>query len=232
MLVFATPSLRALANPTLSSSASPAAVIGHAVSDTATLAGGANPTGTVTFRLYGPFDGSCSAPPAFRDTEPVSGNGSYPSATFTPTRVGFYQWRVSYSGDVANSSATSPCGAQNESVWIRKATPTLSTTASLTPGGALLDRARLTGGYHPKSLITFRLYGPDDATCSGQPVYVHRVPVDGNGAYQTRPFRPPGPGIYRFTAVYHREAPNSPLNGRNRGARSPCNAPGESVTVP
>jgi hypothetical protein len=217
--------LRAIVSPTLSSDASPAVVIGHSVTDTATIANGASPTGTVKFRLYGPYNGSCSGHAVFRDTESVSGNGSYPSASFTPTRPGLYQWQISYFGDAANSSVTSPCGAQHESVWIRKATPTITTTASLGPAGGVVDRARLTGGFSPTRIISFNLYGPDDQTCSGPPVFSKRVRVSGNGAYQTRPFKPMAPGVYRFTAAYHPDA-------NNKGARSPCNAPDESVTVP
>jgi hypothetical protein len=110
-------------------------------------------------------------------------------------------------------------------VWIRKASPTIATAASLTPGGAVIDRAHLSNGFEPKGIISFNLFGPNDPTCSLPPVRSERVRVDGNGTYRTRAFRPPAPGIYRFEAAYH-------ANQNNRAARSPCNAPGEAVSVP
>jgi hypothetical protein len=53
------------ATPTLSTAASPGGGIGSVVlNDQATLAGGASPTGSITFNLYGPSDPTCSSTPA------------------------------------------------------------------------------------------------------------------------------------------------------------------------
>src|SRR3989442_11292623 len=59
---------------------------------------GTNPTGTITFTLYGPNDATCTVV-AFTDTKLVSGNADYTSSSFTAIQAGTYHWRASYSGD-------------------------------------------------------------------------------------------------------------------------------------
>ncbi|MGH9281244.1 MAG: hypothetical protein ACRD12_24575 [Acidimicrobiales bacterium] len=110
-------------NPTLTTQASPSALLGGPVYDTATLAGGNAPTGTITLRLYGPDDAACGGPVAFTTTANVAGNGSYTSAGFTPSALGTYRWTAAYSGDSRNNTASSPCNATNESVTVRPFAP-------------------------------------------------------------------------------------------------------------
>jgi hypothetical protein len=74
------------------------------LNDTATLAGGFNPTGTITFTLDGPGGTSL-----FTDTENVV-NGTSRSADFTlpsSSTAGVYQWVDTYSGDANNNGVTS-----------------------------------------------------------------------------------------------------------------------------
>ena len=73
--------------------------VGTAVTATATIAEGATPGGQIVFRAFPPGDAGCSGAAAFSSTVTVTGNGSYRSAAFTPTRVGTFRWTVSYSGD-------------------------------------------------------------------------------------------------------------------------------------
>jgi hypothetical protein len=60
-----------------------------------------NPTGTVTFRLYGPDDGDCQGPVISTSTNPIEAIEGYRAASdaFTPVEPGFYRWVASYSGD-------------------------------------------------------------------------------------------------------------------------------------
>jgi hypothetical protein len=104
--------------PTMTTQASAAIVRGGVVSDTATLSGGTNPTGSINFALYGPNDATCSTTPVFTATDPVSGDGNYPSATFAPTAIGTYRWVASYSGDTNNGAVSGACNATNESVLV------------------------------------------------------------------------------------------------------------------
>jgi uncharacterized repeat protein (TIGR01451 family) len=79
------------------------------ISDTATLAGGVNPTGTITFKVYGPDDPTCGNGALTTLTTTVSGNGSYSSGPFTPPGAGVYNWVSSYSGDSNNAAITGGC---------------------------------------------------------------------------------------------------------------------------
>ena len=106
------------ASPTLTTSATPqVATAGTAVTDVAFLAGGASPTGTVTFRLYS--DAACTVE-VFNSTNPYMPA----SATATSSAVvlhapGTYHWRATYSGDAANSpQGPTPCDDPAETVTI------------------------------------------------------------------------------------------------------------------
>ena len=75
--------------------------------DSATLAAGFNPSGTITFTLYAP-DGTTAV---YTNHVLVTGNGIYSTATsgdnpggYTPVIAGTYQWVASYSGDGNNNS--------------------------------------------------------------------------------------------------------------------------------
>ena len=205
----------AVLGPTLSTIASSSVPVGGTISDTATLSGGSNPTGTITFNLYGPGDATCSAAPLFTSTIPVSGNGNYTSASFTTTAAGTYQWIASYSGDGNNSAVSGACGDPNESVAVTQATPAITTnaTAAATVGGSISDSATLASGFNPTGTITFSLYGPGDTTCSAAPVFTSAVPVSGNGNYTSGSYTPTAPGTYRWIASYGGDANNVAVSG-------------------
>src|SRR5262249_59664950 len=80
---------------------------GQKPNDTAVLAGGFNPTGTITFTLYNPSNVA-----VYTDTVTVSGNGTYDTSVGTnpggylPTVTGTYLWTASYSGDSNNNAAS------------------------------------------------------------------------------------------------------------------------------
>jgi hypothetical protein len=107
------------ASPTITTVPSPGgpAPFTH-VNDTATLSNGFNPTGTITFNLYGPSPSpNCTTPAVDTETVPVTGNRSYTTpAGFTPTQAGTYWWTASYSGETNNNPASTNCG--DESVTI------------------------------------------------------------------------------------------------------------------
>lgn len=112
--------------PTLFPTASASVLLGATVSDTARLAFGVAPTGSITFNLYGPDDASCSNL-AFTDTvSGVSDNGDYASGTFTPAAVGVYRWTTSYSGDGTNGATSTPCNAADQSVTVATSSATLT----------------------------------------------------------------------------------------------------------
>jgi hypothetical protein len=92
--------------PTLSASASLLSL--GSIADTATI-NGADPTGSITFSLYGPNNLVCSGAPIFTSVKSVTGSGSYVSDSFAPTAAGTYQWVASYTGDANNNPAGTIC---------------------------------------------------------------------------------------------------------------------------
>jgi hypothetical protein len=180
--------------------------------DTATLSGGVNPTGTITFKLYGPNDATCANAAIDSETASVSGNGSYSTATgLTVSLAGTYQWVASYSGDANNNPASTKCG--DEPVVVSPASPTGSSTPSVIviPD----DSATLSGGVNPTGTLTFSLYGPNDATCIAPAVFSQTVGVIGNGTYSTTnsssltPATVSTPGTYNWKIVYSGDANNN-----------------------
>lgn len=98
---------RPLATPQLTATASGSVEVGGAIWATAGLSSGSAPTGSVTLSLYA--DTNCTASPIFTSTKPLSGNGSYRSASFTTTATGTYRFVAAYGGDANNKAAVSQC---------------------------------------------------------------------------------------------------------------------------
>jgi len=106
------------ATPTITTQASPGNLEGAVVNDTATLSGGAAPTGQVIFRLYS--DPDCLTP-VFSSTKPLVGSTAT-SDNFTP-QPGTYYWRAVYTGDANNNPAANACQAPHETVVISPFAP-------------------------------------------------------------------------------------------------------------
>ncbi len=212
--------------PTLTTQASSGVTLGAAISDTATLSGGTNPTGTITFNLYGPNDATCTGAVIFTSAIAVSGNGNYPSGPFTPTTAGTYRWIANYGGDTNNAPTANFCNALNENVVVAQRTTALTTQASsaVTLGAAISDTGTLSGGTNPTGTITFNLYGPNDATCTGAVSFTSKVQVNGNGNYPSGSFTPTSAGIYRWIANYSGDTNNAPT-------ANTCNGANENVVV-
>jgi hypothetical protein len=158
---------------------------------------------------------------------PVSGAGNYKSAPFTPTEVGTYRWVETYSGDASNAPVATACGDPAETVVVTQAHPVITTSAapaSVKVGDAVGDIAHLGGGANPRGTITFRLYGPNDSTCSAPPVFVGEQNVVGNGSYPSPTPTPAVPGTYLWVATYSGDA-------NNAGAATACGDAGETVVV-
>ena len=200
---------------------------GNPISDSATLSGGFNPTGSITFRAYGPDDATCAGAAVFTSAPfAVNGNGTYGAASFTPAVAGVYRWIASYSGDANNNAVTGVCNDTGENDTVNKVQPTISTSGDETViiGGDIHDSALLEGGVSPTGSITFNLYGPDDATCSGAVAFTTTVTVNGNGTYGPVTFTPTAVGTYRWVASYSGD-------GNNLAATGACNDAGETDTV-
>ncbi len=115
---------------TLVTSASGTVPVGGQVSDTATLSGGFEPFGILSFHLYGPDDPTCTGVPAFSSYHTVNGTGTYTSAFYSPGVPGIYRWVASYGGDPANTPAEAACNDPGESVVVSPAPPTTTTSTT------------------------------------------------------------------------------------------------------
>jgi hypothetical protein len=82
--------------------------------DSATLAGGDSPTGTLTFNLF--QGANCNGAAVYTQVVPVNGNGTYNTtnvASILVTADTAFRWTVDYSGDVKNFGANSICTAES-----------------------------------------------------------------------------------------------------------------------
>jgi len=167
-------------NPTIATTLSAGTVnIGATVHDSATLSGATgNAGGTATYTVYS--DNSCSALYASAGTKTVT-NGSVPdSDPVTFSSAGTFYWQVVYSGDANNNGATSTC--TSEQVVVQKNPTGMTTAQNLLPNdSSTLSGATATAG----GTITFKLFSPADATCSGSAVFSQTDSVSGNGTYTT-----------------------------------------------
>jgi hypothetical protein len=127
----------------------PSTTLGNSIYDLATLATGGNPTGSMTFRLYGPSNPTCTGTPVFTSVVGVNGDGTYASQSFTPLATGTYNWVASYSGDANNAAVSGTCGDPNESTTVDAAplpSPSATATATATPGATATATATATPG--------------------------------------------------------------------------------------
>jgi hypothetical protein len=226
----------AQALPSIATTPTPTITVGSGqLVDTATVSGRVFPLpgATIDFRLYGPNDTTCTGVPAFESLGvpyPVAG-GPVASAPFTPTFVGVYRWIATYSGDANNLAVAGLCSDVSETVTITPATPSIATTPTptITVGsGQLADSATVLGRVNPQpgATIDFRLYGPNDATCTGAPAFESLgVPYPATeGPVTSAAFTPTVAGVYRWVATYSGDANNVSVSGV-------CSDASETVTV-
>ena len=205
--------------------------------DSATLSGGFNPTGTVTFYLFDPAQTSSATPDPgsyrFAYQIPVNGDGTYSipaDSGFVPDKVGTWQWIAVYSGDTNNNGGYSGISSQLVTV-ISSGTNIVMSQAPAVDivGGNLIDSATLTGGFNPTGTVTLYLFDPSQ-TCSSAPAvgsyrFSFQIPVNGNGTYSIplgSGFQPDMVGTWQWIAVYGGDSNN---NSSNSGCGS------ELVTV-
>lgn len=197
-------------DPGISTQATGTAVLGSTISDTATISGGFFPSGgpavgTVTFKLYGPFAAdatitstSCVDPASgvtdnllftstVNTTRANDTTASATSGTYMPNAPGKYAWVASYSGNADNGPVSGTCGDANEASVITKAPASLTTAQSLHPQDSVTVTA--TVGGTPTGTVTFKLFGPGNATCDpngAAPVYSEvDVALNGGGSAVT-----------------------------------------------
>jgi hypothetical protein len=208
--------------------ATPSAPIGSSISDSATVTATTDtPSGTITFRLYGPNDTACATTPVYTATKPVT-NGDANSGPYQPATAGMYRWTAAYSGNANNSPATSGCNAANEFSDVQKATTAVTTNATPGPvreGQSVSDSATVSLGYPPVTgTVTFDLYGPSNSGCSGSAAWSSgaRPLVNGDASSGPSPTTL-APGTYTWKATYSGDANNNGV--------STCGGTNETSTI-
>jgi hypothetical protein len=140
-------------------------------------------------------------------------NGVVPdSDPITFNSAGDFFWQAVYSGDANNNGASSVC--TSEHLVVNKNQSAMSTAQNLLPN----DDATITGATsNAGGTITFNLYSPSDATCSGAPAFTQTVNVSGNGTYSTTntSFKASDEGTWRWQVTYSGDA-------NNQGSTSAC----------
>jgi hypothetical protein len=211
-----------LATPQVMITASTNTIVGLQVFANVNLSGGANPTGTVTFRLFGPSDPNCTSA-IFTST--VAAGTSVNSDHFTTSQSGTYRWEASYSGDANNNpTPATACTNPSAAVVVSPQSVALSVTAQPPSGGTVRASASL-GGFNPTGTVTFYLAGPTDTFCSAASVFTTSVSVNGAGTYTSSPFTPTASGTYKWRAVYSGDQNNM------GGTITACLDPNASVAV-
>jgi hypothetical protein len=81
--------------------------VGTAAHDTATLTNGFQAGGSLTYTIFG--NNACTATGTTVSTVTVTSGVVPDSAATTPSSAGSYSFQASYTGDVNNNPATSPC---------------------------------------------------------------------------------------------------------------------------
>jgi hypothetical protein len=188
--------------------------VGSTVHDSATLSGATGDAGgTVAYTVY--TDSACTLGAQSAGMKTVSGGVVPDSNPITFNTAGDYYWQAVYSGDAKNNGATSTC--TDEHLVVNKLHPSASTAQHLIPNDSFTLSGATAGA---GGTITFNLYSPSDATCSGVPAYTQTVSVSGNATYDTtntgsNAFVASTEGTWRWKSTYSGDA-------NNVGATSAC----------
>ena len=203
------------ATPTVTTSQQPtSATVDTPVSDTATVSGGFNPTGTVTFNLYNNSNGTGT--PLFTDANIELVNGTATSANYIATATGTDYWIATYNGDANNSAVNS--GANIEPVTVTPATPTVTTSQqppSATVGSTVADQASVSGGFNPTGTVTFSLYNNPNGT--GTPLFIDTEALVG-GVATSGSYTATAIGTDYWVATYNGDANNSTVTSADAAA--------------
>jgi LPXTG-motif cell wall-anchored protein len=188
--------------------------------------------------LYGPGDENCSGTPVFTSNDrPIAEEvATAESEEFVPTEPGTYRWRATYSGDENYDPISHPCNAPLENVVVGGGDPepeprmvTQVSPSSITLGQSFTDTVvdienlPEIEATQPTGEVTFRVHGPDDATCSNEAVFT-TVETVGDTQTVSDPITPTQAGTYRVIASYSGDENYPAVTGE-------CNDPGETVVV-
>jgi hypothetical protein len=188
---------------------------------------------------YGNLDGqgTCSVPTAIApdggtyscsfDGDFTGAAGASQTSTITATANANLPVRAHTTGtpsDPETATASAPATVTVTAVAVDLSGQASPTSVAM-GGGPISDTATLSGGLTPTGGILFRLFGPGDIGCEGQPVFASDVvQVSDNGEYSSPDYTPTAVGTYRWVVNYSGDA-------NNGSAATPCGGEGQNVTV-
>jgi hypothetical protein len=182
------------AQPTLTVTASPNAVVGISTTISVAITTCYQPTGKVTLT-----NGLGVVVKTVTPT--ITGNATATAAFLVPnTRTGAANYTISLAADTNNIAASK---GLNYSVSIATPTLTLSSLASVVVGSSVTYAAHLGGAFTPTGTISFYKNG---TTLIGSPVTVSAFGIASLTVVDADP-----PGSYAITAVYSGDANNAGL---------------------
>jgi len=211
-------------------------VFGSKLNDTATLSGGATPTGTITFDLYPPSSPDCAAGTSvYTDVVTITDNGTFDTLTlgdnpggYTSSALGTYNWVASYSGDGNNLPVASDCGdeayvvtaaASDVETIVEDGTDAAVTNGSHVPlGSAIHDKATVTAPdspfQPPAGTIDFSFFSSIDCGVANSDSPANQLGVSlVSGVAESTPTAPLGAGSYSYLDHYNSDDTNKWTDG-------------------
>ena len=220
------------ATPSLYAGALPAGVVlGGSVSDAAALNGGANPTGTITFRLYAPGDTTCSGTPVHTSVRPIVSSQAR-ADDYTPAVSGVFRWQATYDGDANNKAVIGLCGGASQTLTVdfQSALVTTAVPSATGLGQAVHAEATLVGANNPTGNVTFTLFRPTDTSCY-DPIFTSVVPISSTGTATSESFVTVFSPLYVSLGTYSWKA-SYPGDANNAASVvQACGAAGQTVAV-
>jgi hypothetical protein len=182
--------------------------VGTTVHDSSTLSGATSDAGgTVTYTVYS--NSGCTLGAVGAGTKTVANSVVPDSNGIRFDTAGDYYWQAVYSGDTKNNGATSDCTLEH--LVVNPLQPTVVTAQNLIPN----DNMTLSGATSDAGgTITFNLYSPSDAKCTGDPALTQTVTVSGAGTYTTTntAFLASTVGTWRWASSYSGDGNNLPAS--------------------
>jgi hypothetical protein len=154
--------------PTITTMASPSVAVGGSVTDTATLTGGMNPTGSIVFQIYQPSDTGCAGPAVGGSKVTITDPAATVSLPYKPPIAGTFKWRAFYLGDNLNGPVSSKCDDPNESVAVTPGPPGSSAGSPGSPGSGVLNGMATPGAACDPGATARAILAGLVATLSGQ----------------------------------------------------------------
>jgi hypothetical protein len=110
---------------------------------------------------------------------------------------------------------------------VKKPTLTVQASPSVGLGEMIFNTASITGNAITPldGTLTFKLFGPNNNTCGGAPIFTSVVPVNGDGNYISDSFTPTAPGAYNWVVVYSGDGTH------NAAVTTACGGPTQTITA-